>query len=111
MTLIDKSTVSNNSSPRFGGGISSSGTLTLKNSTVNGNTTTGNGGGIINYGAATLNNSTVSNNEAGTEAGGIANWGGSLSGRNDTITGNEPTGIVNMFGGTTNLTKSLVQSP
>jgi hypothetical protein len=67
--------------PREGGGIFTSGPLTLVNSTVDFNTGELRGGGIFNDGAAvTLFNSTVSHNAAatfvgGASAGGIWNGG------------------------------------
>ena len=64
LTLID-STVSGNST-RNGGGIS--GAVTLIRSTVSGNSATGWAGGI--YGSGTFTNSTISNNSNGVHNGG-----------------------------------------
>ncbi|MBV9707476.1 MAG: helix-turn-helix domain-containing protein [Chloroflexi bacterium] len=87
VTLIN-STIEGNSSTDDGGGIFSSGTLSITNSTVSGNTSSGNGGGIASYsyrglaqaqGMLTLTNSTISGNTASgstSHGGGIFNFGG-----------------------------------
>ncbi len=58
----------------YGGGISSRGTLALRDSTVSDNTADLGAGGIVNFGAASLINTTVANNTGG-EAYGFG-WGG-----------------------------------
>ncbi len=87
---LKNSTVSGNTA-RFGGGIVNNGTLTLNNSTVSGNTADGSafssGGGIDNNGTLTLNNSTVSGNRANL-GGGIANFGSTLTLKSSTVSGN-----------------------
>ena len=79
-----------------GGGIYSTGTLTIANSTISGNTVglgsflldRGEGGGIIIVdGLATVISSTVSGNSANALGGGIAN-AGSLTLTNVTVSGN-----------------------
>ncbi len=61
----------------YGGGIFSSGTLTVIDSTISTNTTTGNsgGGGILNANAAslTLINDTITKNSSSTDGGGVRN--------------------------------------
>ncbi|HEX8681862.1 MAG TPA: choice-of-anchor Q domain-containing protein [Ardenticatenaceae bacterium] len=54
-----------------GGGIESSGILTMTNTTISGNTTSGNGGGIASGGTLTVTNSTISGNGAAGDGGGI----------------------------------------
>jgi hypothetical protein len=102
-----------NASGNSGGGISNSGTLTLKNSTISGNTA-GFGGGIANFGTLTLNNSTVSGNTAGgrnfSSGGGIENSFGTLTLNNSTVSGNTATngGGISNFGGTLTLKSSTI---
>jgi hypothetical protein len=82
-----------------GGGIASSGTLTIIGSTISGNTaTSGLGGGIvITGGTTTLNNTTISGNTATSAAGGQTQGGGvyvqagTLNSTNVTIAGNTAT--------------------
>ncbi|MEM9774542.1 MAG: choice-of-anchor Q domain-containing protein, partial [Chloroflexota bacterium] len=63
MTLT-QSTVSG-STARHGGGIYSSGNITIDSSTISGNTALNNGGGILNYqGSAAIQNSTISGNDS-----------------------------------------------
>jgi len=70
--IID-TTVANNTSMQFTGGVSNRGTLWLTQVTVAGNFAAERGGGVGNVGTATLTNVTVSGNEAGDFAGGIRN--------------------------------------
>ncbi len=72
--IIDKSTISNNSTFRGagGGGIWNSQTLTMTNSTISGNRTGGNGGGLLTT-SASITNSTISGNLAESNGGGIWN--------------------------------------
>ncbi|MCS6909342.1 MAG: hypothetical protein NZM11_02055 [Anaerolineales bacterium] len=81
----------------FGGGIASSGTLTVTNSTFSGNRAS-EGGGIRNFGTGklTVTNSTFSGNRAtggatGGRGGGIAS-SGTLTVTNSTFSGNSATG-------------------
>lgn len=63
-----------------GGGIFSSGTLTLNNCAVRDNHASDRGGGIfINGGNYTINNSQVADNESGSEGGGIDDQGTAAS--------------------------------
>jgi CSLREA domain-containing protein len=76
-THITNSSISSNTSPSGGGGISNSGTLYITNSTLSGNVTVGDGGGILSSGTVELSNVTLSNNTAGTsgtfgDGGGVA---------------------------------------
>lgn len=86
---LNNSTVSSNTSARWGGGIYGVGSVTLNNSTVSGNTAQNDGGGISYVGSLTLNNSTVSGNTTDDNGGGIDNQGGGpLTLNNSTISGN-----------------------
>jgi hypothetical protein len=114
-----------------GGGIATTGTLTLNRVKVSGNTATfsgsglfrGTGGGIYNQGTLTLNDSTVSDNTAswngaddlfirGGRGGGIDNEGGTVVLINSTVEGNAAThwggGIQNRDQGTLTLDNSRV---
>ncbi|MBK6589387.1 MAG: Ig-like domain repeat protein [Acidobacteria bacterium] len=73
-----------------GGGISSNGTLTLRNSTVSGNTASGFGGGLFSFGALTITDSTFSGNQAGN-AGGFFQGNASLNMSGSTVSGNTTT--------------------
>jgi hypothetical protein len=94
-----------------GGGISSSGTLTLNNSNVSSNVSSDLGGGIHNAdgGTLTLQNSTVSGNTGGGIWGtyGIYN-GGTLSLKGSTISGNTGGGIRNAYECTMTVDNSTV---
>lgn len=78
-----------------GGGIASSGSVTIINSTISGNTVAeggvpATGGGVACSGSVTVNNSTISGNTVGgymCEGGGIRN-GGNLTLTNSTLSGN-----------------------
>lgn len=78
-------------STSHGGGIYSSGKLTLVNSTISGCVATGRGGALFSFGDATLIQSTVSGNQSGDIGGGIHNEGASLVLRNSTVSGNTAT--------------------
>jgi uncharacterized repeat protein (TIGR01451 family) len=86
-----------------GGGIYTTGTVTLTNSTVSNNTASNGvgGGGIFNTnGTVTLTDSTVSNNTASIGGGGIFNNGGTVTLTNSTISGNSEVGsALGGFGG------------
>jgi len=86
----------NPGSSDYGGGVLSSGALTLTNCVVSGNTTGFNGGGLAvsNPGSLTLRNSTVSDNAAGVNGGGLAmiGLGGGFTIVNSTISGNRANG-------------------
>jgi transcriptional regulator with XRE-family HTH domain len=68
--------------------IANDGTLSLTNSTISGNTSPDFGGGISNFDTLTLTNSTVSDNTASSGGGGIENNTGTLILTNSTIVGN-----------------------
>jgi hypothetical protein len=111
LTLIN-SIVSGNSARTSGGGIavgSSEGTLTIENSTVSDNTAAF-GGGISAAGLTTLTNSTVSRNTA-PSGGGIRISSGSTTLFNSTVSGNMASsggGILNTSLGTATLINSTV---
>ncbi len=94
LTIINSS-VNNNSvsgGPAEGGGINSTGGLTITNSTVSGNYATGGrAGGIFSNGMLTITSSTISGNNGGAEGGGIA-CGGSATITNSTVEGNTSNG-------------------
>ena len=96
-----------------GGGIATSGTLTLNNSVVSDNTSGWGGGGIWNVrGTVTLNNSTVSANTS-SYGGGIYNSEGTMTLNNSTVSNNTSQdgiggGIANV--GTLTLNNSTVSS-
>ncbi|MBX2999504.1 MAG: hypothetical protein KF893_13390 [Caldilineaceae bacterium] len=84
---VHNSTISGNSA-MGGGGIASSGTLTVTNSAISGNQAEYDGGGISNYfGTLTVTNSTISGNEA-EYGGGINTCSGEVLVRNSTLSGN-----------------------
>jgi CSLREA domain-containing protein len=107
---LDDSVVADNSSfnaggplSSKGGGILSSGILTLTNVTLSGNSAgrdleNGFGGGIYNSGTTTLNNSTLSGNSATTNGGGIYNDGTAML-NNSTLSGNSASARVGFGGG------------
>ncbi len=92
LTILDSWIVAN--SGNFGGGVVSSGTLSVVGSTISGNKASSGGGGINSSGTATIVNSTISGNDAtGTSGGGIINYAppaltASLMLENSTITNN-----------------------
>ena len=79
---------SGHSERRCGGGIYSSGTLTVSNSSVSGNSTYWDGGGIYNSDTLTVTNSTISGNSTGDEGGGIHSYSGTLTVTNSTLSRN-----------------------
>jgi hypothetical protein len=84
-------TLSNNSSPSFGGGIvnGNRAALILTDSTLSGNSAGRVGGGIyISTGVVTITNSLLRNNESGNDGGGIRNGSGRLTVLNSSFTGN-----------------------
>ena len=105
-----------------GGGIYSTGTLTVADCTISGNTATSTssstgGGGIDSYGTLTVTNSTISGNSVSstyTYGGGISSTG-TLTVTNSTISGNMATGN-NSYGcgisctGTLTVTNSTISS-
>jgi hypothetical protein len=89
MLTMENSTVSGSSSD-WGGGIFNRGVRepTITNSTVSGNSAGFDGGGLLNFETLTLINSTVADNSAGQSGGGIANEAGILEVANSTLSGN-----------------------
>jgi hypothetical protein len=75
------------SNVEFGGGLSNSGTATLRETTISGNTTS-TGGGLINDGLLTIERATISGNRATVGAGIFANRGSVIVISNSTISGN-----------------------
>lgn len=70
---LNATTVGNNSSPSYGGGLSNGGIVTISNSTFSHNQAVGHGGAIRNFGAGIVNltNSTISENTSGLRGAGI----------------------------------------
>ena len=92
----------NDTSGNGGGGILSSGDLTVMNCQISGNQSSVAGGGILNNGGTlTVTHSTIAGNTSGGDftAGGIDSTGGSLTLLNTTISGNTATGANNLGGG------------
>jgi len=99
--------IQNGSSTRGGGGVNSTGTLTVTNCAFSGNAANS-GGGIASSGMLTVTNSTFSSNSASDFGGGIFN-GGMLTVTHSTFSSNSATnfyggGIFN--GGTLTVTNS-----
>ncbi len=114
-------TISNGTAACSGGGIASSGTLTISYSTVSGNTMigceVGYGGGIYNDGVLAVDSSTIVGNVAtgflgGGWAGGIGNFG-TMTVVNSTISGNSADnggGIFNVSGTATILNSTIASN-
>ena len=74
--IISGLTIANGNSPSNGGGISSTGGLTIANCTISGHTTGSSGGGIVSSRTLSIVNSTISGNSAtGGFGGGIYSTG------------------------------------
>jgi predicted outer membrane repeat protein len=110
------SVVSENTATGSGGGILSSGTLTVTSSTISDNTAYY-GGGIYNWGSTwdgktTVDGSTISGNKAQNRGAGICNYEGTLTVQNGSIisdnTAEEGGGGVWNHGGTLAMTGSTV---
>lgn len=82
--IIDGSTIAGSQTTSDGGGIWNSASLTISSSTISGNTASRYGAGLYNVGSLTLSNSTIANNSGATYGGGINN-AGSLSAYDSTI--------------------------
>lgn len=88
------STVSNNATGQWGGGIANAGTLNMANSTLTNNLALEDGGGIDNEGTANLTHVTISNNTADGDinssgnGGGLSSYGGAVYVKNSLIAGN-----------------------
>jgi len=80
----------------YGGGISTSGTLTLNNCIISGNNSDSGGGIYIWQNTVTINNSIISDNHSVYIGGGIDARGDSLTVNNSTVSGND---AVNHGGG------------
>lgn len=95
---ITSSSITNNTSPAFGGGLANFHSLTLNRSRVSGNTASGvsaTGGGIYNQGDIHISQTTVGDNvAAGTGAfgGGLASDGGTVNVSRSTFSGNTAPG-------------------
>ena len=88
LTIID-STISGNTASAGGGGILSGGILTISDSTISGNTASAGGGGILGGGILTIIDSTISGNTASVGGGGVVmSASGTLVVMNSTISGN-----------------------
>lgn len=85
---ISSSTVSGNTAGDLGGGVYTTGNLTVTDSTISGNSATNKGGGIYHRNVMTITNSTVSGNTS-NRGGGIYSRGG------DTINMNNATVAFN----------------
>ncbi|MGH2586985.1 MAG: hypothetical protein ACRDJE_18890 [Dehalococcoidia bacterium] len=88
LTLHDS--VVSNSTATYGAGLYLSGTATLVDTQVISNTAEDNGGGIWSAGTLTLIDSTVTGNTAGKSGGGILNGGGVVRLQSSNVTGNTP---------------------
>ena len=89
MTLTGGSSV-------YGGAVSNSATLTIKNCTISGNTSSSGGGGVYSYyGDLTVESSTISGNTTASKGGGLSHRFGRLTIINSTVSGN----IANKAGG------------
>ncbi|HLO33472.1 MAG TPA: hypothetical protein VK249_30270 [Anaerolineales bacterium] len=82
---IDSSTIANNSSSAFAGGIMNKGQLTVNNSVITANTDLYGGGGINNEGMLTVDGSILSANRSGA-GGGLYN-SGTAAIKNGTVVG------------------------
>ena len=98
---LTSSTVSGNSSGRFGAGISTdSGAVTLTNSAISVNSNLSDGGGIdTSSGDITLTSSTVSNNSGGRFGGGISTSSGAVMLTDSTVSDNSTMGSNSDGGG------------
>jgi hypothetical protein len=88
LTVTDSTITGNSAGYNGGGGISSSGTVTVTDSTISGNSTVSGGGGISSSGTVTVTDSTISGNSSGF-GGGIGNdVDGTVTVTDSTISGN-----------------------
>ena len=86
---MQNSTVSNNSTSGYGGGIYNSyGTLTVDHSTLSGNSSGFEGGGIENFGTLIVNSSVFSGNSSSNQGGAVYNRGGSMTVEGSSFNGN-----------------------
>lgn len=92
---LDHSLVANNEAAEVDAGgifVNLNGELTLVNTTVSGNVTPGSGGGIYSSGSLSIRNSTIAFNASAKFAGGVFVPAGSLSLRNTIIANNQDGG-------------------
>lgn len=75
-----------------GGGVLNEGTLTLNAVDVRDNISSAGGGGISATGTLTVRDSTIANNKAGTSGGGLLHAGGTLTVLRSTVSGNDAAG-------------------
>ncbi|MFD9411247.1 hypothetical protein ACFWBN_30070 [Streptomyces sp. NPDC059989] len=105
---IRNSTLSFNiSTANNGGGIFSFGTTTLSNTTVNGNTARDSGGGIDGRGTVTITSSTVADNAAGDDGGGLHLFRATSTVADTLIRGNTTDSQNNHGGGILNRDSTL----
>ena len=100
--MLSSSTVSANTAGGAGGGISNSGTLTLRDDTISGNSSSASGGGIYNNATLVVSDSTLSANTAATASGGggIDNAGaGTVTLANAILSGNSSNSAADDFDG------------
>ncbi len=117
VTVSDNTAIPSSGGFRDGGGVHSSGNMTIIRSTVTGNTANAHGGGIYSEGTLVVKNSTITDNHAAgstdTHGGGIDNFGTATL-DSDTITGNSADGSSSGQGGgfendlTATLTNTIV---
>ncbi|MFY7886345.1 MAG: choice-of-anchor Q domain-containing protein, partial [Dolichospermum sp.] len=105
-TIIQSSTINQNSSGH-GGGIYNEGSLTINDSTINENNSTYDGGGIYSSGTLTVTNSVVNSNKTGFNGGGFYN-GGTANISKTAFNNNNDTGIYNT--GSLTLTDGSINS-
>ncbi len=109
----------NQAEGRLGGGIASSGTVTIADSTINFNragtpTLSGGGGGLYSQGPMSLSKCTVDDNSSSGEGGGIYNISAQMALTNCTIVSNSAgssshgCGILAGSGGTLNVTNCTI---
>ena len=116
--IISGLTIANGNSPSNGGGISSTGGLTIANCTISGHTTGSSGGGIVSSHTLSIVNSTISGNSATNGFGGGIYNTGTAEITNSTISGNSVSelslgigsggGIQNSGGGVVSITNSTI---
>ena len=105
---INNLTIADGYTSGSGGGIKSSGSLTVSGSTLSGNFAEGNGGGIDSFGTLTVVGSTFSGNTSNSDGGGIVS-SGTLTVSNSTFYGNSvPSagGGIYILSGTATITDS-----
>jgi hypothetical protein len=89
-SIVSGLTLTKGNTGSFGGGVYSSGNLTIQQCVISGNTSTA-GGGVFVYATLTLTDSQVTNNSAGLFFGGVYGLNGTIIQRS-TISGNMTSG-------------------